>query len=536
MVESGDRSKFERVRRIRERLPHAWSPFFGRFGRLLPVQMDAIPAILDGRNVVVATPTASGKTEAVVAPLAEQVCTSGLAELAVVYIVPTRALANDLVDRIGGPLSELGIPFAIKHGEAGTMAQMRGKRWIVTTPESLDSMLCRTGDLLDELQAVVVDEVHLTDGTYRGDQLMVLLERLLRRAAPRHLAVHLLSATLPDARAVGQRYVSEFEVIDRGLGRKIEYEIVPTLADAVGVAKRRGDKKNLVFCNSRARVEEVANELAPLWRPYPVVCHHGSLSRPVRKEAEAVMRERAVALAVATSTLEVGIDIGDIDLVILADVPWSVAALVQRVGRGNRRGGRARCLAVAGQDVEAGILEGMFQEAIEGHLEQEDYEADLSVVVQQTFSRLFEARGEMDRGEMADLVAPLCSAEVAARIWEYLDETEWIRLSKGRLLGRTQMMDLGARGEIHSNIPDSGDLRVINVESGQQVGRVSGRVDQVFVLDRRAWQVLSRAGDTLRVRPYRGGAKPPSFDVSADSGAFTWLLPPEMRDGGKLRG
>ena len=480
---SCDNTRFERVQRIRERLPHAWGSFFGRFGRLLPVQIDAIPPILDGRNVVLSTPTASGKTEAVVAPLAEYVGRQVGSGLAILYIVPTRALANDLVDRVGGPLSEMGIPFAIKHGESGTMSQMRGMRWVVTTPESLDSMLCRTGALLDDLRAIVIDEVHLIDGTYRGDQLMVLLERLRARIAPRPLAVHLLSATLPDPAAVAGRYVKDFTVINAGLSRNIEFELVPSICDAVALAKRRAHRKNLVFCNSRARVEEVANVLTPLWKPYPVVCHHGSLSRPVRKEAEEVMRESPVAIAVATSTLEVGIDIGDIDLVILADAPWSVSSLVQRSGRANRRGGSARCFAVAEDDATVRVLERMFEEANGGCLEEEAYQADLSVVIQQTFSRLFESRGEMAASEMSRLIAPLCSHEGAMRIWAHLEVKEWIRRSHGRLSATTKMMDLGAMGKVHSNIPDSTDLRVVDIESGRQVGRVSGRVDPVFVVD-----------------------------------------------------
>ena len=102
----------QQVRIIRERLKYAWTPFFTRFGRLTPIQVATIPPILDGKNVIVASPTASGKTEAVIAPVAERFRNEGWQGLAVLYIVPTRALANDTLARIDGPLRDMGIHVA----------------------------------------------------------------------------------------------------------------------------------------------------------------------------------------------------------------------------------------------------------------------------------------------------------------------------------------------------------------------------------------------------------------------------------------
>ena len=155
-------------------LSYLWLPFFTRFGRLTAVQESTIPEILDVANVVVASPTASGKTEAVIAPLAERHILEQWEDLAVLYIVPTRALANDTLVRIEGPLQDIGITAALKHGDKPNLPKVL-PNLLITTPESLDSIICRNPKALSTLRAIVLDEVHLLDNTYRGDQLRILL-------------------------------------------------------------------------------------------------------------------------------------------------------------------------------------------------------------------------------------------------------------------------------------------------------------------------------------------------------------------------
>ena len=124
------------------RLAHSWLPFFARFGRLNILQQQVIPKVLDGHNVVVASPTASGKTEAVIAPLAERLYEARGQGPVLVYLVPTRALANDMLARIGDPLIAMGFSIALKHGDRPSLPP-QPPSVIITTPESLDSMICR---------------------------------------------------------------------------------------------------------------------------------------------------------------------------------------------------------------------------------------------------------------------------------------------------------------------------------------------------------------------------------------------------------
>lgn len=515
---------------LRNRLPTAWRPFFGRFGNLRPVQLEAMPQILDGRSVALFTPTASGKTEAVVAPLAELIGSRRWMATSVLYIVPTRALANDLDRRLVGACEDAGVSCAIKHGESGVLAALPGTDIVITTPESLDSITCRATGLLANVRAVVLDEIHLIDGTYRGDQLRVLVERLGRADACGPPAVHLMSATVPDPEAVAVRYSPGAIVVQGEAPRGLEGHILPSLKDAIDLCKSRRWFKVLVFCSARRTVEGMAQEIGPLWHPYPTVCHHGSLSRLERREAESVMRESRVAVCVATSTLEVGIDIGDIDVVLLADPPWSLSSLVQRAGRGRRRGAEARCIALAGSDEEREVLSRMLESAAAGTLEARPYRPDLSVVVQQVFSILFQFPQGVERHELTNIVASLADEETAAEIVAHLGEKGWLTHIAERIYACDRLLDLNQRGRLHSNIPDREECRVVDVESGREIGTVSGRVDERFLLAKRMWSIVSRHPGLIRVRRCSGPPVPAVFKPTDQKGAFWMFLPPRIRE------
>lgn len=315
------------VRKLRQQLPHSWGPFLGKFGNLTEVQARTIPHILEGESVAVSAPTASGKTEAIVAPVAEMHVTEKWPGLAVVYVAPTRALVNDLIARLQGPLSDMYLTAAHKHSDSPSLPK-GDFHWLITTPESLDSLLCRRPTLFANLRTLILDEIHVLDGTYRGDQVRVLLKRLVRQTQTSSLTTHLLSATLPDAAVVAARYCDNCHIISVGSPRTVQTYLLASHEDVLQLAKANHWRKLLYFCNSRQKVEETAHELAEIWAPYPVVAHHGSLDRGNRIEAEEIMAQNRVAVCVATSTLEVGIDIGDVDLVVLADPPLSMETLL----------------------------------------------------------------------------------------------------------------------------------------------------------------------------------------------------------------
>jgi len=519
----------QQVRIIRERLKYAWTPFFTRFGRLTPIQVATIPPILDGRNVIVASPTASGKTEAIIAPVAERFRKEDWEGLAVLYIVPTRALANDTLARIDGPLRDMGIKVAIKHGDKPYLSSSKLPNVLITTPESLDSLICRRPEVFRFLRTVILDEIHLLDNTYRGDQLQLLLWRLKKLVTDSSYSVHLLSATLSSPHQIAQRYVSDFEVVTTQGQRDIDYRLLNSHEEVHRLAREQGVKKLLCFCNLRESVEVVADELAKLWHPYPVVTHHGSLSRRVREEAEAVMKGADVAVCVATSTLEVGIDIGDIDLIVLSEPPWSISSLLQRIGRGNRRKHIVHTAVIIKSDEEKLLMDTMFKVAASGAIPEEPYEAELSVAVQQVFSFLYQNPQGISETLIWELLSPLCSEDEAKLILGHLRRNEWIERRAGQWFASIKLMDLGEKGRIHSNIPDLQTYRVIDVDSGKEIGTIAGIFDEVFVLAGRMWRVVSVENDVIKARRFTGKALAPLFQRCISGGAFYYLLPPELK-------
>jgi len=345
---------------LKARLPRSWPAFFARHGRFTPAQLAAIPPLLDGADLLLCAPTASGKTAAVLAPLIERHLAPARppVPLAMLYLVPTRALANDLRTRLAHPLSSLGLRLAVKTHEnpfaVGASADL-----LITTPEGADALLATQPGRFAGLRALVIDELHLFDGTPRGDQLRVLLRRLRQirayaassgdapDAATQLVA---LSATLADPAGAAVRYMERAEIVELGGARPLEAELInlqgggtEALLAHLASFRARGWRKALAFCNSRAEVERYAAAARP-GSPFgeAVFVHYSNIEGRRRREIEAQYAAADSAICFASSTLELGIDIGSVDSVILIGPPGSPASFAQRVGRGNRRGSAAR--------------------------------------------------------------------------------------------------------------------------------------------------------------------------------------------------
>ena len=510
-------------------LKYAWLPFFGSFGGLKPVQIDAIPRILQGNNVVISAPTASGKTEAVVAPVAERLVREYWKGLSVLYITPTRALGNDLLLRLQGSLKEMGITTRLKHGDTPYLPTRDLPNFLITTPESLDSMLCRRTQVLKNVRTLILDEIHLIDGTYRGDQLLVLIARLRKIADDPNFSVHVLSATLADPEDVGSHYTSSYDLVTVPGQRTMELHIVKSVSEVHTRAMDRGFKKILCFCNSRQSVEKLASAMDRLWHPYPVFAHHGSLGPSLRSEAERTMKQEDVAVCVATSTLEIGIDIGDIDLIVLGEVPWSLSSFVQRIGRGKRRADLIEVAAIAESDMDEFVLKEMAKAIEKGELDLQLYEPDISVAVQQIFSYLFQHTQGVSEMELLDLVNPLCSDDDGKLVLTHLEKEEWIQRLGDCWVATEKMMDKAQTGSIHANIPTPRILRVVDVDSGKEVGEISGQFDEFFVLGQRRWQTVWADDKVAKVRRVSGDHGPARFRRHREVGAFFFYLPPELQ-------
>ncbi len=533
----------EDLAQIKRRLLLAWSPFFARHGSLTPVQQQAIPSILDGHNTLVIAPTASGKTEAVLAPLLErhvlgaEASRSGEPELRILYICPTRALVRDLYERLAPPLAQLQVILGMKSGDTGPVSASRPPAVLVTTPESTDSLLTREPRLLASLRAIVLDEIHLFDGGVRGDHLRCLLRRIehVRRYSQQQAGVEppislqriALSATIPDPSGVAGRYLVDDEaagaprIVEAGGGRAIEADVHPMhgLADlATALALRAGgglgSRKTLVFCNSRNEVEQAAAYLRQhLPFEAAVFVHYSNLDPAMRRSVEDGFAEASVAICVASSTLELGIDIGSIDDVALVGPPPTLTSFLQRIGRGGRRTGLTRVLCLPRTTLEharfAALL-ALAQSAPRSPLPAPSHPAFRpSVLVQQAFSLLKQSpTGGVRLADLRRITPADVDDQALRQILDHLAALDFLRRGGlGEWRPAQRLHDLADAHEIYSNIgADPLALQVVDAWSGRviaQTGQMCSK-GETFLLGGRLLEVVWRDRYRLGVRPVDG--------------------------------
>ena len=332
---------------------------------LRPFQEAVIPQILDGKHLIVLAPTAGGKTEAAFFPVMSRMLSESWNGLSVLYICPIKALLNNLDVRLQRFCTLVGRRSALWHGDIKSSARKHILRHapdcLLTTPESLEVMLVSPNvdarSLFSNLQVVIVDEIHAFAGDDRGWHLLAVLERISRLAG-RELQRIGLSATVGNPETlvdwlagscVGPRSVS----LPQGTGSgdaDVQLDFVGSLENAAVVIARlhRGEKR-LVFVDSRARAEQLGAELRQL--QVTTFVTHSSLSQEQRHQAEEAFASRDDCVIVATSVLELGVDVGNLDRVIQIDSPPTVSSFLQRMGRTGRRAGTLRnCLFLATKD------------------------------------------------------------------------------------------------------------------------------------------------------------------------------------------
>ncbi|MCA9320262.1 MAG: DEAD/DEAH box helicase [Planctomycetes bacterium] len=466
----------------RDFLPRSWNAFFGQFHTLTPIQTQAIEPILAGRDVLLSAPTASGKTEAFAAPAAEIVLAAPKREgLLVLIVSPTRALANDLKRRLESRFDALGVRFGRYTGEHKERIDGRMPDVAVTTPEALDSILARRPQIVRDLRLIVLDEIHVLDGTPRGDQLRVLLHRLdlVTERRPQRLAA---SATIDTPDALGARYLEDAVITQAQGARRIAARPFAGRGPVEMQAHLRflageGFRKVLVFCRRRADVEIYASALTDRCVFDDLVfAHHGSLARPERERTERRFLESKAAVCFATMTLEMGIDIGSVDYVILASPPADVASLLQRIGRGGRRTDEARAGYLVASPAEDHRYRSMFRAGARSELLGRPYGFRPSVLAQQALI-IAGADGWVDTASLRRAVpthiwkesAPL----EAQSLLDALVEAELLEDPRGGRYVLAAESELRyERGSLHANIAGDQGAAVIDRLTGDVLGHL----------------------------------------------------------------
>jgi ATP-dependent Lhr-like helicase len=340
------------------------------FPRPTEPQEKTIPLILEGKNVLLISPTATGKTEAAFLPVLSTLLQGqqGVPGIKVLYITPLRALNRDMLERLEWWCNNLDIRLAVRHGDTETKERVRQSRSppdiLITTPETLQAILSGwiMRQHLQKVQWVIVDEVHEMADSKRGSQLALALERL-RAMIGRDFQLIGLSATIGSPERVGQFLVGRgrsVEIVQVPVARMMRLKIIfpkpddedlqlsarlythPEVAARLRIIRHyiEDHKSVLLFTNTRAVSEVLASRFKVWDIDFPVSIHHGSLAKPSRIAAEKGLKSGELKGLVCTSSLELGIDVGSIDLVIQYMSPRQATRLIQRVGRSGHRIGR----------------------------------------------------------------------------------------------------------------------------------------------------------------------------------------------------
>jgi ATP-dependent Lhr-like helicase len=433
---------------------------------LREVQEMTIAPVLDGANTVILAPTAGGKTEAAFFPLITRMLDEEWEGMSLLYLSPIKALLNNQFERLEKLMELVGYTVGVWHGDISESKKKRMRKdpphVLLTTPESLEGMLISTRTagtrMFGDLRAVVIDEVHAFAGDDRGWHLLGVLQRLSAYAG-RDVQRLGLSATVGNpaeiAAWLGRGSTREQATVDPPNRTPREPEVtldwVGSLQNAAKIiTKLHPGERRLVFCDSRIQTERLAREL----RAREVTTHvsHSSLSADERRRTEQAFAEGGPGVIVATSALELGIDIGSLDRVIQIDAPYSVASFLQRMGRtGRRPGATTNMLLLAITD--AGLLRGaalldMWQN---GEVEPaRAASAPYHILAQQMMALVLERPG-LSVAEIAEAITPFREAvQIGARaskqLLGYLIERGYLFLDGVRLgIGRTGEDELGRR-------------------------------------------------------------------------------------------
>lgn len=484
------------------------------YNQLREIQAKAIQPIYEGENAILISGTASGKTEAAVIPIASRIL-EGKKSSVCIYVSPTRALLNDLYRRLLAPLHQLGIELAIRHGDRPLTARDPGISVLLTTPESLDVLISRNYPFLERVGFIVCDEIHQVLGTPRGCQLLFLIKRLeLAKpqpgVAPQRIA---LSATLGnpnEARVWFSAGNRGARVFSAGRQRPLapEFHWINESSELRDLIKMSKAKKILVFVNSRRMCDNLFLELRNLL-PYRVFIHYSTLTKQQREYVESQFKQSEFAVCVATSTLELGIDIGSIEAIILFEPPGSVTSLLQRVGRGSRRSGETWAIMTPSSNLDLLHFCALTSLAQEGLVEDIPPGHFFSAVVQQIFSHIAGKRNyRMHEQETIDLCGSFSwieqddvtsLLEQLCRLRYLRPEPEWSSYKMG-----ANLVPLFNDSAIHSNIGDR--------ESGIQVlheGRLLAtlplpgnqvQLGATILYAGRFWKIVSVGDNRVTVR------------------------------------
>ncbi|MGI0046210.1 MAG: DEAD/DEAH box helicase [Nitrosotalea sp.] len=498
------------------------------FEHLTEIQKKAAPVIYQKIDSLVIAPTGSGKTETAVIPIFGRVAKSKKpGKIKVLYVTPLRALNRDVFRRIIKYAEDEGLTIQVRHGDTSQAVRKKiaaePPDILITTPETIIILLTQTAMLqaLDDLEWIVIDEVHELLGNERGAQLSLSLERLQANTKFPVTRVG-LSATVGNTSEAAKFVVGtkrKCKIIEDHSIRKYDVEIKyidGTITDVVDhiiehVSKHYQNSPVLLFTNTRGESEYLASLLKER-SSLQIEMHHGSLSQQVREETEATLREGKPGIVVCTSSLELGLDIGSVELVIHYGSPRQVSKLVQRIGRSKHsRASSAKGLIVtnnADDEFEAhAILERVKEKSIE---DQIVHEGALDVLAHHLVGMTMQlGTVPVDFAlNMINQAYPFrkTTLEDLFGVLEILHNGSIVFFDKDEMVFKKRGRSFRYYFENLSTIPDILKFKVFDTASKKIIGSLDQRFvgdygDQgnVFVLRGLQWRILNVDDSSLKI-------------------------------------
>lgn len=494
----------------------------------------AIPKILQGKDVLLISPTGSGKTEAAILPIFHKIINHNYKPITAIYITPLRALNRDMLKRFLKWGKELEIDVSVRHGDTTTYERKKQSIYppqlLITTPETLQAMLPgkKLREHLKNVKFVIIDEVHELANSKRGTQLSIALKRL-RSLTGEDFQTIMLSATISEPEIIAKVFSNKSEIIDAYQEKSIEIKVVspdlpekisnlPEFIDRESYArllkiKEIIDESNscLIFTNTREFAELLSHRLKKLFPETRIEVHHSSLSKDVRKRVEDDFKKGKIKCIVCTSSLQLGIDIGSVDTVIQYHSPREVIQFLQRVGRsGHRINKVSKGYIIAGDEID--ILESMViaRKALKKEIEKlKPFERCYDVLLHQTIGFSLDY-GRVDKNFVFNWVK---------KSWPYrkLRQKEFDSLLNFMSMNNLVFIDNGIKArkraykyyfENLSLIPDTKHYKVINMVDRSYVGQLDEEfvsleleLGKQFLMKGEIWKVISIENDSVLVEP-----------------------------------
>jgi ATP-dependent Lhr-like helicase len=518
------------------------------FTGLSEAQEQAIPRLLAGENLILVAPTGTGKTESAMLPVFDRLLETAGPGFKALYVTPLRSLNRDILTRMEWWCRELGLSVGVRHGD--TPQNERRKQalnppdLLITTPESLQALFMgkRLREHLKQIRYVIIDEIHELADSKRGAQLAVALERLAAYAGEFQRIG--LSATVGNPDDIGRFLCGAraFSLVEVPVASSLEITVRFAGEDFAAQTRAVDDcldapGSTLVFVNTRVTAEALGHQLFPRG---DVEVHHGSLSRDVRVDAEERFRKGEIRTLIATSSMELGIDIGQIEHVVQFGSPREVSRLVQRVGRAGHQldaVSRGTVLATGFDDLLESFV--IARRAKANECERIVPPAGAADVLANQVAAIAVEYAEIEVSRVREIVeqssvfagcGPLLDA-----VCSQMAEHRLIRLDGSRIIrtGRARRYLIENLSMIH----DERKMEIFDIVSRRTVGTLDEsfvlgwmHTGAIFITKGQLWQVLEIEGGRITVEPaarargevpsWEGEQIPVPFAVAREVGAL----------------